>query len=465
MSNWKSVLAHFVVDVEDHFDQLKYRLGERFGANDPIMIRPYRGIGSQEKLYLKGRVLENEGVTPPEDNDSLWENLVNMYRRFESDEIPHARILARFQGDEQEVTADEEGYFEVWFRPTQPLAEDQLWQHIELELVEPRREGQPPAKAEGEVFIPPPSAQFGVISDIDDTVLQTDAAHLLHMARTVFLGNARTRLPFKGVGAFYRALFKGAHGSDKPGNGGSFSFNPLFYVSSSPWNLYGLLSEFFHLQDIPIGPILFLRDWGISEEELLPTGHHSHKLKMIQNIMDVYSKLPFILIGDSGQEDPEIYAEVVQKYPQRILAIYIRNVSHELKRPEAIRKLAKKLAETGSTLILANDTIPMAEHAAAQGWIDPASLPEIREEKKADEAPPGPVEKLLGEQEKAEAPTVVVQAESPEEAKAEVEAGVIEQALEESKEEGEKPTTVVVEGNKEQGRRGAEVQGSRGIGE
>jgi phosphatidate phosphatase APP1 len=451
MSSWKSVLAHFVVDVEDHFDRLKYRLGEHLGANDPIMIRPYRGFGSQEKLYLKGRVLENEGVTPPEDNDSLWENLVNMYKRFESDEIPHARVLARFQGLEQEVTADEEGFFEVWFHPTQPLDEDQFWQQIELELVEPLREGQPLVKAEGQALIPPPSAQFGVISDIDDTVLQTDAAHLLRMARTVFLGNARTRLPFKGVGAFYRALFKGTQGVDKSGSGETFPFNPLFYVSSSPWNLYGLLSEFFHLQDIPIGPILFLRDWGISEEELLPTQHRSHKLKMIQNIMEVYPKLAFILIGDSGQEDPEIYAEVVEKHPQRILAIYIRNVSHELKRPEAIRELAKKLAEASSTLILADDTIPMAEHAAAQGWIDPASLPEIREEKKADEAPPGPVEKLLGEQEKAEAPTVVVQTESPQEAKAEVDAGVIEQALEESKEEGEKPSTVVVERDKRAG--------------
>jgi hypothetical protein len=245
-----------------------------------------------------------------------------------------------------------------------------------------------------------------------------------------------------------------------PGSVEPCANNPLFYVSSSPWNLYSLLSEFFQLQDIPNGPVLFLRDWGISEEELLPTHHRSHKLKTIQNIMEVYPKLPFILIGDSGQEDPEIYAEVVQKHPQRIPAIYIRNVSHELKRPEAIRQLAKKVADTGSTLILADDTVPMAEHAAAQGWIDPASLAEIREEKRADEAPPSPVEKLLGEDEKAEAPTVVVQTESPQETKAEVEAGAIEEALEKSQAEGEKPSTVVVEGKE-----GAGEQGGGGAGE
>lgn len=446
MSGWKQVLTHLVADAEEHFDHLKYRLAARLGHQDPIMIQAYRGFGSAEELYLKGRVLENEGVTPPEDNDSLWENLVNMYRRFESDEIPYARLRARYGDIEQELTANEEGYFEVRFHPDQPPPRDQLWQQIELELLAPLRPGDPPVRAEGQVFVAPPSARFGVISDIDDTVLQTDAAHLLRMARTVFLGNARTRLPFKGVGAFYRALFQGAAGPDPAvGETGSGAFNPLFYISSSPWNLYDLLSEFFQLQDIPIGPILFLRDWGISEDELLPIGHRRHKLESIDKVFSAYPQLPFILIGDSGQEDPEIYTEVVEQHPRRILAVYIRNVSHNLERPEAVRRLAKRVAETGSTLILADDTLPMAEHAASMGWIAPEALPGIREEKEADEAPPSPVEKLIGEAEKPEAPTVVIDAESPQQAKQAVEAGAIEAALEESKEEGQKPPTVVVD--------------------
>ena len=228
----------------------------------------------------------------------------------------------------------------------------------------------------------------------------------------------------------------------------NWDYNPLFFVSSSPWNLYGLLSEFFHLQDIPIGPILFLRDWGITQEEILPTDHRKFKRETIHLIMDMYPKLPFILIGDSGQEDPEIYEEVDCAYPHRILAIYIRNVSHNLKRPEAIRGLAKKVTDAGSTLILADDTLPMAQHAAAQGWIAREALAEVGAEKKADEAPPGPVEKILGEEEKPAAPTVVIKAESPKETKATVESGAIEQAMETSKDEGQKPPTVVVEGDK-----------------
>jgi phosphatidate phosphatase APP1 len=442
MASWKRILGEVVNEVEDHFDLLKYRLRERLGGRNPIMILPYRGFGTPEKIYLKGRVLEDKGITSAQDDDTIWENLANMYRRFESDEIPFARVLARIHGLEQEVVTDIEGFFEVEIEFPTPLPAEQRWQQVELELLAPLREGYPEVQAEGQVFIVSPEAEFGVISDVDDTVLHTDATNLVRMARTVFLGNARTRLPFKGVAAFYRALLKGKKENE---------INPLFYVSSSPWNLYDLLSDFFQLQDIPLGPMLFLRDWGISEEEVIPIRHREHKLAAIRQIMDLLPDLPIILIGDSGQEDPEIYHDVVQEYPNRIRAIYIRNVSRELKRPEAIRELAKEVLAAGSTLILADDTVPLAEHAAEQGWISAAALPEIREEKVKDEAPPSPVEKLLGEEEeKEEGPTVTVEAKTPSETSEAVAAGAVETAVKSGDEEKEKPPTVIVEGDEEE---------------
>lgn len=437
MARWQQILAAIASNVEDHFDALKYRLTARFDRDDPIKIVTYRGYGTQERVYLKGRVLEDQGVPPVSDNDTLWDNLLNTYRRFESDEVPWARVLVRFQGTEQEVRANEEGFFEAWLTPAEPLPADRLWHPVEVELIEPQREGYAPARAPGYVLVPPPEARFGVISDIDDTVVKTDATNLLRMARTVFLGNARTRLPFKGVAAFYKALQGGQAG---------VATNPLFYVSSSPWNLYDLLVEFFELQGIPIGPLL-LRDWGISKNELLPTGHRSYKLGVIRQILDLFPQLPFLLIGDSGQEDPEIYHALVSDYPDRILAVYIRNVSREPKRVEAIRALAEEVVAAGSTLILGDDTLAAARHAAEQGWISPDTLPAIESEKEADEAPPSAVEKLLGEEKKAEGPTVVVEGESPEETAAAVEAGAVEAALAEGDESREGAPTVIVEGD------------------
>jgi phosphatidate phosphatase APP1 len=403
MANWQKILAEMVLDVEKYYDLLKYRLRERIGGRNPIMILPYRGYGTPDKVYLIGRVLEDKGITQAMENDTLWDNLVNMYKRFETDEIPYAKVLARFRGDEVEITANIEGFFEVWFDPQEPLPQDRLWHRVELELLEPDRTGYPPVEAEGLILVPPPSAQFGVISDIDDTVMYTDAANLIRMARNVFLGNARTRLPFNGVAAFYRSLMRG---------GQEHELNPLFYVSSSPWNVYDLLSEFFQLRGIPLGPVLFLRDWGLNEDELLPTHHRDYKMAYIQKILATYPHLPFIFIGDSGQKDPEIYAEVVAKHPGRINAIYIRNVSQDPRRDQSIGELAEGVREAGSVLILADDTLPMARHAAEQGWIPPGDLPEIEAEIEVDSAPPSPVEKLInqveGQSGGEEPPTVIV---------------------------------------------------------
>lgn len=366
MEGWQKNLASMLAKVEGGFDRLKADLGARLGERDPIIITPYLGYGSADRLYLKGRVLENEGIRSALVEDSLWDNLVNMYRRFASDEIPGARVQAQFDGQVVEITTDEEGFFDLWIEPKRAPAANTPWQSIDLQLLAPLRH-EAPVTAKGLVLVPH-QPQFGVISDLDDTVVHTNATTLLKMARIVFLGNAYTRLPFPGVAAFYRALQQGHNGT---------MANPLFYVSSSPWNLFDLLQDFLILQDIPLGPIL-LRDWGLTETEILPTGHRDHKLAAIRQILDLYADLHFILIGDSGQEDPEIYTEIVGDYGHRICAVYIRNVTLDnVARPGAIQTLAGEVRRAGSDLLLVDDTQAAARHAVAQGWVRSTVLDEI----------------------------------------------------------------------------------------
>jgi phosphatidate phosphatase APP1 len=160
------------------------------------------------------------------------------------------------------------------------------------------------------------------------------------------------------VSAFFRALQGGV----------GVAHNPLFYVSSSPWNLHDLLEHFLELNDIPEGPLV-LRDWGVAERGPLSTGHHHHKLTAIRDIMNTYPHLPFILIGDSGQADPEIYRDVVHEFPSRILAAYIRDVTPDPLRKRSIQELAEEVRHAGSSLVLAADTLAAARHAAEHGWI------------------------------------------------------------------------------------------------
>ena len=160
--------------------------------------------------------------------------------------------------------------------------------------------------------------------------------------------------------------------------------NPVFYVSSSPWNLYDLLVEFLDLQGIPPGP-LTLRDWDIDRSVLGARRLHGFKDAALREIMDAYPSLPVILIGDSSQRDPEIYRGIVHEYPDRVLAVYIRDVKRTTQRRAAISALAEEVKAARSVLVMADDTMAAARHAAERGWIDRAALDAIGGEKRMDE--------------------------------------------------------------------------------
>jgi phosphatidate phosphatase APP1 len=368
--DWKARAEALVEHWDNLSDSLRSRLRKITGFNYPLMIMPYLGYGTPDKLLLSGRVLEDEGFMPFGGREDTWQNIVNMYRRFETDEVPGARIRALFQGVEKEVVADHEGYFTLEINPIKPL-DSGPWHEVDLELLDPPSKDGQRIISTAQVLVPSSTATIGIISDVDDTVISTNVPNKLKMILTVTLLNEHTRKPFEGVAAFYRALQKGKSGSEE---------NPIFYVSSSPWNLYTLLLEFLKVQEIPMGP-LFLRDFG---DHLLFSwqDRHSHKISNIRKLLDTYHHLPFVLIGDSGEQDPEIYQQIVKEYPKRVRVIYIRSVNRHPSRIKAIDKLVEEVGETACQLVLASDSEFAAAHAAAEGLISTGELPRIRSEKK-----------------------------------------------------------------------------------
>lgn len=367
--------------IDDKIDAFRRRLKERLGIDKPLIIQTYRGFGNDNSFSLMGRVLENKDLKEASEQDSIWENFVAMYKRFNSNEVPFAELSAVFENQIFSTKADKEGYFKFDVLLEKKLPPDQLWHTVtvKLDLKEP-----PEVTATGRFTIPPSSSKLGVISDIDDTVLRTNSSNLLSMVRITFLNNAHTRLPFKGVAAFYRALHKGTTES---------SYNPLFYVSSSPWNLYDLLEEFFELHHIPMGPFL-LRDFGIDETKFIKSGHGDHKIVQIEKILTTYPEMKFILIGDSGEKDPEIFHQVVHDFPNRIECIYIRDVTGN-SRDQAIQNLAEEVFPLGIEMILVENSEAAAIHAANKGYIDSAALPEISKEKVKDENAPEEIELII----------------------------------------------------------------------
>jgi phosphatidate phosphatase APP1 len=326
-------------------------------ARDPVLILPYIGYGTSAGLSLCGRVLQDEGFRPARDAERRWRNAVAFFKRMETDEVPGARLRLSYRNASCEVVSDRQGYFSAELKARVQAG----WHDVWLELAR-----DPAVKAVGRVLVPPPGAKFGVISDIDDTIVYSHVIRKLRMIVALAFSNARTRKPFKGVAAFYRALHAGV--------------NPVFYVSKSPWNLYVPLVEFIELQGLPAGPLL-LRDFGLRMKK-------NHKTEAIESILRTYPKLPFVLIGDSGEQDPEIYSDIVRRFPKRIRTIYIRSVNPDPGRVAAIRRLISDVAPTGCQLVLAPDSEFAAAHAAAEGMIPAAALADVCADKKADLARP-----------------------------------------------------------------------------
>jgi phosphatidate phosphatase APP1 len=372
MAQWKHFLGNWLEGMEQQWDNLRSEFTKKLGLNDPIQIIPYRSYGTPRRVYIKGRVVEDKGIAVAGDKDTIWNNLLNMYKRFESDEVPSARLKAQLPGEEHEVTTDGEGYFVLDLHPLTPIIAENLWHPVPLQLIDAPIPFAASLQTLAEVMIPPPDAEYGIISDIDDTIIKTTATNLLAMSRTTFLNNAKTRLPFGGVSEFYKALQLGRNGKRN---------NPFFYVSSSPWNLYDLLKDFLDLNNIPAGPLL-LRDFGTNKK---PKGdpHMNHKYKEICQIFETYPHLNFVLVGDSGQEDPNIYREVTKNYPGRVLAVYIRDVLVP-ERTKIAEVIGQSFSQYKVEMLLVENTVEAAEHAAKAGLIFTEAIPAIEHDKKED---------------------------------------------------------------------------------
>jgi phosphatidate phosphatase APP1 len=190
------------------------------------------------------------------------------------------------------------------------------------------------------------------------------------MISLLMFSNASTRQPFPGVRAFYRALHGGRSGREQ---------NPFFYISSSSWQMYDILQDFMDIHGLPPGPI-FLRELPFTGSMSDPW-RHGYKLRRVREILEWYPGIPFVLLGDSGQRDVEIYSLIVRSFPGRIPALYIRDVLPNALRRSRIAEISARVRDWGSELVLLNDTMAAARHAATRGWIPVDRLSEIERDR------------------------------------------------------------------------------------
>jgi phosphatidate phosphatase APP1 len=381
MTQWEN-LSRLLRDVSTQYETLNDTVRQWLGFGNALQILPYYGYGSTDRLYFRGRVMRDGSIRMASLDAPVWENLLNMYKRFGAEVIPNAKIQATFLGQQKILFTDDRGYFEAEFHLNESVTDDRQWQDVELQLLSPTQPEQPAVEATARILIPSANAKFGVISDIDDTVVYTYSNDLLRMVQIVYLGNAYTRIPFPGISRFYQALHQGGSGQES---------NPFFYVSNSTWNLYDLLMQFLEIHELPTGPLL-LSDFEFSLDQILTFTHEQYKLKHLRPIFECYPNLAFILIGDSSQRDAEIYSQLVQDYPNQVLAIYIRNVSpDDWERRQRLNAIAQIVQQAGVPFVIVPDTLTAATHAARSGWISAEALPAIKADKRKEQAQSEPL--------------------------------------------------------------------------
>lgn len=354
MSFIKKFFTRSAYYADTVYDLFLFQFKKTLRLFDPCIIYPYLGYGSDKTIYLKGRVLEKIKITGVTVNDTAWRNIANMFRRMETDEVSGAVIKAYHNDQEFTFKTDREGFFEIQI----PFAADGTnWTNIELEILESPVPFTPGVRIKASVMVPALQTEFGIISDIDDTILFTQATSVIRMLKNTFLLNAFTRLPFEGAADFYKKLQAGFSGKN---------FNPVFYLSSSPWNIYDMLIQFLKNNHFPEGPLI-LKDYGIEKDKFFSNGHMGHKYVQIANLMNFYPRMNFILIGDSGQEDAKIYMEVIKNFPGRVKAAYIRDVNIP-QRTEVVKKIIDS-KESEVDMILFENSKEAFEHAIKKGFI------------------------------------------------------------------------------------------------
>ena len=269
-------------------------------SKKPPVIDPYLGFATETHLVLRGRVLTGLRRTAPDPLHGSFTNFRQMVGLFLTDEV--ADVPVRAVAQNRVVHTDEEGYFRLDL-PREALKPG--WHAIPLDIP-----GQHESEAIADAMFADPDAQYGVISDIDDTLMQTGAYSILRNLWTSLTGSALTRHVFPDAVDLIARLHDGR--------------NPIYYVSSSPWNLHAFLGTvLFSRAKLVRGP-LFLRDLGISSTQFISGTHGDHKGRQIDILFEAHPHLQFVLIGDSGQHDAEVYRDAASRWPGRVMQVILR---------------------------------------------------------------------------------------------------------------------------------------------
>jgi len=303
----------------------------------PVRVQPFFGYRSRDRLVLGVRALHSRA--PMFEARSRWRAVRTVLRQFVPGAVAGLAIRMEVRGEgglllTRELLTDQSGYarFDCDLAPGWDLPEHPQWEVASLSWVN----ANGPQVAYARILAPGKDSTIAVISDIDDTIIETGITgglgSVIRNWRRILAQLPHERIVVPHADRFYGELGGGTENRPnsrlRPALTLPATRRPFFYVSSSPWNLYNYLVAFQRSKGLPLGPLL-LREWGLNKRTLGQASHGAHKLGAIEGILAMYPSLQFALIGDDTQGDLPAFAELVTSFPGRIAAVFLRTVSEQ----------------------------------------------------------------------------------------------------------------------------------------
>lgn len=171
--------------------------------------------------------------------------------------------------------------------------------------------GSTPVTAD--VFVIGDQERFGVVSDIDDTVMVTALPRPLLAAWHTFVVNEHARAATPGMPVLYERL------------SATYDGLPFFYLSTGAWNIAPTLSRFLFSNLYPPGPLL-LTDWGPTKDRWFRSGKE-HKRANLRRWVEEFPHITWLLFGDDGQHDEMIYRDFADNHPHHVAGVCIRQLT------------------------------------------------------------------------------------------------------------------------------------------
>lgn len=280
------------------------------------MIVLYPGYGTVQHFTLEGRVIEARRDRAESGSDSALSNLMRAARRLVNDEQEKISVHLKLGPYAWTVMSDQEGYFRLDAAATRLLPG---WHLLEAT--------SETARAQGRVLLAPPENTYALISDLDDTILISNVTDKSQLLSNTLLKNYAQRAAVPGAAEYYARL---ARQNARP------EAAPLFYLSASPRQLHTGIQTFLDLNGFPPGVLITKKITNDASGEPL-LDQVQYKTKHIEYLLNEFPHLRFMLIGDDGEHDPEIYHDIHTRFPARIIDVLIRRVSpkpHRLRYPE-----------------------------------------------------------------------------------------------------------------------------------